>query len=235
MERLPGNTKPEGPKPKQVSMTQTAAPAIVWFRHDLRLADNPALRAACKRGGPVLPLFIWAPEEEGVWQQGARWFWDTLVDADLANNTLGWQWAAGCGADAAPYFRIFNPVSQGEKFDPIGNYIRRWVPELGRLPDQWIHKPWQAPAAALVVAGIELGRSYPHPIVSHSISREVALEAYQTVRKPGTRIATNGCSAVIGARVNAFRGRLKLEQNTLPRSVPRPSLSGDTPAVVPAR
>jgi deoxyribodipyrimidine photo-lyase len=126
------------------------------------------------------------------WQQGARWFWDTLVDADLANNTLGWQWTAGCGADAAPYFRIFNPVSQGEKSDPNGSYIRRWVPELGRLPDPWIHKPWQAPAAALVAAGIELGRSYPHPIVSHLIAREVALEAYQTIRKQGIRTAANG-------------------------------------------
>ena len=112
------------------------------------------------------------------WQEGARWFWDTLVDADLANNTLGWQWTAGCGADAAPFFRIFNPVSQGEKFDPQGNYVRRWVPELARLPDAWIHQPWQAPPAALTAAGVELGRTYPRPIVSHLVSREVALEAY---------------------------------------------------------
>ncbi len=81
------------------------------------------------------------------WQQGARWFWDTLVDADLANNTLGWQWTAGCGADAAPFFRVFNPVSQGEKFDPDGHYVRRWVPELARLPAAWIHRPWEAPPA----------------------------------------------------------------------------------------
>ena len=80
------------------------------------------------------------------WQEGAAWFWDTLVDADLANNTLGWQWTAGCGADAAPYFRIFNPVSQGEKFDPNGDYVRRWIPELNKLPSEWIHKPWEAPA-----------------------------------------------------------------------------------------
>jgi deoxyribodipyrimidine photo-lyase len=115
------------------------------------------------------------------WQNGARWFWDTLVDADLANNTLGWQWTAGCGADAAPYFRIFNPVSQGEKFDPLGNYVRRWVPELARLPAPWIHKPWQAPPAVLLAAEIELGRTYPHPIVSHPISRQIALDAYQQI------------------------------------------------------
>jgi deoxyribodipyrimidine photo-lyase len=116
------------------------------------------------------------------WQQGARWFWDTLVDADLANNTLGWQWTAGCGADAAPFFRIFNPVSQGEQFDPKGNYVRRWVPELARLPAAWIHQPWAAPATVLAAAGVELGRTYPHPIVSLGVSREVALEAYQRIR-----------------------------------------------------
>ena len=93
------------------------------------------------------------------WQEGARWFWDTLVDADLANNTLGWQWTAGCGADAAPFFRIFNPVSQGEKFDPEGNYVRRWVPELARLPAAWIHQPWQAPPAVLGRRGRRVG---PH-------------------------------------------------------------------------
>jgi deoxyribodipyrimidine photo-lyase len=83
------------------------------------------------------------------WTAGARWFWDTLVDADLASNTLGWQWAAGCGADAAPYFRIFNPVLQAGKFDPEGTYVRRWIPELAKLPMPWIHAPWEAPAAVL--------------------------------------------------------------------------------------
>jgi deoxyribodipyrimidine photo-lyase len=117
------------------------------------------------------------------WQEGARWFWDTLVDADLANNTLGWQWTAGCGADAAPFFRIFNPVSQGEKFDPDGNYVRHWMPELARLPSMWIHHPWQAPPAALAAAGVELDRTYPRPIVSHLVSREVALEAYEAIRR----------------------------------------------------
>ena len=116
------------------------------------------------------------------WQDGARWFWDTLVDADLAQNTLGWQWTAGCGADAAPYFRIFNPVSQGEKFDPNGDYVRRWVPELANLPARWIHQPWAAPAAELTRAGIAPGITYPEPIVSLGISREVALEAYAKMR-----------------------------------------------------
>jgi len=118
------------------------------------------------------------------WQAGARWFWDTLVDADLAQNSLGWQWTAGCGADAAPYFRIFNPVSQGEKFDPDGDYVRRWVPELAKLPVQWIHQPWSAPATELTRANVILGKTYPEPIVSLRISREVALEAYSRMRKP---------------------------------------------------
>jgi deoxyribodipyrimidine photo-lyase len=112
------------------------------------------------------------------WQTGARWFWDTLVDADLAQNTLGWQWTAGCGADAAPYFRVFNPVSQGEKFDPQGDYVRRWCPELTHLPAKWIHQPWAAPESVLQAAGVWVGKNYPAPIVSHAIAREVALEAY---------------------------------------------------------
>jgi deoxyribodipyrimidine photo-lyase len=112
------------------------------------------------------------------WREGAAWFWDTLVDADLAQNTLGWQWTAGCGADAAPYFRVFNPVSQGQKFDPRGDYVRKWCPELARLPDEWLHEPDRAPAAVRDAAGVELGRTYPAPIVSHAIAREVALEAF---------------------------------------------------------
>ncbi len=101
------------------------------------------------------------------WQEGAKWFWDTLVDADLANNTLGWQWVAGCGADAAPFFRIFNPIRQGEQFDSEGTYVRQWVPELSKLPDRWIHKPWQAAESVLQDAGIKLGTTYPQPIVDH--------------------------------------------------------------------
>ena len=117
------------------------------------------------------------------WQEGERWFWDTLVDADLANNTLGWQWAAGCGADAAPYFRIFNPVRQGERFDPAGDYVRHWVPELARLPDQIIHKPWEAPEQILKEAGIVLGRDYPGPIVDLTRSREAALGAFEALKR----------------------------------------------------
>ncbi len=116
------------------------------------------------------------------WRHGAAWFWDTLVDADLANNTLGWQWCAGCGADAAPYFRIFNPVTQGRKFDPQGRYVRTWVPELSSLPDEFIHRPWEAPAAVLRAAGVALGRTYPHPIVSHEAGRRRALEALSAVK-----------------------------------------------------
>lgn len=123
------------------------------------------------------------------WQEGARWFWDTLVDADLANNTLGWQWSAGCGADAAPFFRIFNPLAQGRKFDPKGDYVRRWCPELAALPAQWIHEPNRAPAEVLRRAGVELGKSYPMPVVNHAIAREVALEAFASLQRhpPQTR------------------------------------------------
>ena len=116
------------------------------------------------------------------WQEGAAWFWDTLVDADLAQNTLGWQWVAGCGADAAPYFRIFHPVSQGERFDAEGGYIRRWVPELAGLRGKWIHRPWEAPPAALSQAGVELGRTYPRPLVEHGFARARALAAYHSLR-----------------------------------------------------
>jgi len=116
------------------------------------------------------------------WQGGARWFWDTLVDADLANNTLGWQWAAGCGADAAPYFRVFNPVRQGERFDPAGDYVRRWCPELARLPDSHIHAPWAAPAQVLADAGVRLGRDYPAPLVDLAASRRAALEVWEVVK-----------------------------------------------------
>jgi deoxyribodipyrimidine photo-lyase len=120
------------------------------------------------------------------WTDGARWFWDTLVDADLAQNTLGWQWTAGCGADAAPYFRVFNPVSQGEKFDPRGEYARKWCPELTGLPDLWLHQPWKAPAELLARAGVELGRDYPRPIVNYAIAREVALEAFARIKSAGS-------------------------------------------------
>lgn len=116
------------------------------------------------------------------WKHGARWFWDTLVDADLVNNTQGWQWTAGCGADAAPYFRIFSPVSQGERYDPKGDYVRRWVPELAEMPDTWIHKPWEAPKELLAEAGVKLDETYPLPIIGHSKARERALAAYDQVK-----------------------------------------------------
>lgn len=118
------------------------------------------------------------------WLEGARWFHDTLVDADLASNTLGWQWTAGCGADAAPFYRVFNPVLQSERFDPGRGYLRRWLPELARLPDEWLHRPFAAPAAVLAAAGIELGRHYPAPLVDLAGSRARALEAWQRIRTP---------------------------------------------------
>lgn len=117
------------------------------------------------------------------WQDGARWFWDTLVDADLANNTLGWQWTAGCGADAAPYFRVFNPFTQGEKFDPQGEYVRRWVPELAGLPDNLIYRPWQAPSAVLDAAKVRLGVDYPNPLIDHDEGRQRALRAYDILKE----------------------------------------------------
>ena len=117
------------------------------------------------------------------WQHGAYWFWDTLVDADLASNTQGWQWTAGCGADAAPYFRIFNPITQGEKFDSEAQYTKHWCPELKGLPTKWIYKPWEAPSTVLSDAGIVLGRDYPKPIVDHQVARLEALANYQKMKK----------------------------------------------------
>ena len=115
------------------------------------------------------------------WREGEAWFWDTLVDADQASNVQNWQWVAGSGADAAPYFRIFNPVTQGEKFDPAGRYVRRWVPEIRALPDRWLHAPWSAPAAVLAEAGVRLGRTYPRPIVDHAAARARALDALKSL------------------------------------------------------
>jgi deoxyribodipyrimidine photo-lyase len=116
------------------------------------------------------------------WTAGAAWFWDTLVDADLASNTLGWQWTAGCGADAAPYFRVFAPVLQGRKFDAKGDYVRRWVPELARLPADCIHAPWEALPLTLAEAGVRLGDNYPHSIVEHAAARAEALAAFKQLR-----------------------------------------------------
>jgi deoxyribodipyrimidine photo-lyase len=117
------------------------------------------------------------------WHHGEAWFWDCLVDADLANNSAGWQWIAGCGADAAPYFRIFNPITQGVKFDPDGHYIRRYLPELANLPDAYLCSPWEAPAEVLTSAGVRLGETYPKPIVDVKASREAALAAFSALRE----------------------------------------------------
>ena len=116
------------------------------------------------------------------WRAGEKWFWDTLVDADPGSNPANWQWVAGSGADAAPYFRVFNPILQGEKFDPAGAYVRRWVPELAQLPASVIHRPWSATPLELADAGVELGNTYPQPIIDHSRGRERALKAYARVR-----------------------------------------------------
>ena len=115
------------------------------------------------------------------WQRGEVWFWDTLVDADSAQNGGNWQWVAGCGADAAPFFRVFNPVLQGEKFDAAGAYVREWVPELAKLPDNLIHQPWSAKPSQLSDAGVTLGRTYPLPIVDHARARQTALAAYRRI------------------------------------------------------
>lgn len=112
------------------------------------------------------------------WRSGAKWFYDTLLDADLASNSASWQWVAGTGTDSAPYFRIFNPTLQGEKFDPQGEYVKKWVPELKEVPAKWIHKPWDAPKGMLPLT---LGNQYPHPIVDHALARKIALESYQSI------------------------------------------------------
>ncbi|MDQ0463179.1 deoxyribodipyrimidine photo-lyase [Caulobacter ginsengisoli] len=112
------------------------------------------------------------------WRVGEAWFWDTLVDADLAQNAANWQWVAGSGADASPYFRVFNPIRQGERFDPCGNYIRRWIPELAGLSNAVLHAPWTARPDQLSAAGVVLGQTYPRPILDHAAARDRALAAY---------------------------------------------------------
>ena len=116
------------------------------------------------------------------WRIGEDWFWDTLCDADPASNAASWQWVAGSGADAAPYFRVFNPVLQAIKFDPAGAYVRTWVPELAALPDEWIQKPWEAPPLVLKAAGVALPRDYPLPIVDHAMARDRALAAFASLK-----------------------------------------------------
>lgn len=116
------------------------------------------------------------------WRKGEDWFWDTLVDADLASNAASWQWVAGSGADAAPYFRIFNPILQGEKFDPQGEYVKKWIPELQSVPAKWVHKPWEAPGLDLRSWGVTLGNDYPHPIVDHKVARNEALKRFEKIK-----------------------------------------------------
>lgn len=116
------------------------------------------------------------------WRHGEDWFWDTLVDANLANNAAGWQWVAGSGADASPYFRIFNPITQAQKFDPEGHYIAKFVPELGHLPKKYIHAPWTAPQNILQTSRVCLGETYPHPMVDHGAARARALSAYDEIK-----------------------------------------------------
>ena len=117
------------------------------------------------------------------WRAGEQWFWDTLVDGDPAANPAQWQWVAGSGADAAPYFRIFNPILQGQKFDAEGTYVRTFVPEIANLPDHLIHTPWNAPPEELANAGVSLGETYPHPIVDHQEARQRALEALNSTKE----------------------------------------------------
>jgi deoxyribodipyrimidine photo-lyase len=118
------------------------------------------------------------------WQDGEAWFWDTLVDADLASNSASWQWVAGCGTDAAPYFRVFNPILQGLKFDSEGAFVKRWVPELAKLPAEFFHKPWEAPADVLKAAGVTLGTNYPRPLVDPMEGRDRALAAFAALKRP---------------------------------------------------
>lgn len=117
------------------------------------------------------------------WRKGEDWFWDTLVDADPASNAAGWQWTAGSGADASPYFRVFNPITQGQKFDKTGDYVRRWCPELSKLPDKHLHAPWEAKRDVLEKAGVKLGETYPRPIIEHAKGRERALNAWEELKE----------------------------------------------------
>lgn len=117
------------------------------------------------------------------WRDGENWFWDTLVDADPASNAAGWQWTAGSGADASPYFRVFNPITQGQKFDETGDYVRKWCPELAKLPLKHLHAPWQAKSDVLKKAGVKLGETYPEPIVEHTEGRQRALDAWEKLKE----------------------------------------------------
>ena len=153
------------------------------------------------------------------WQEGEAWFWDTLVDADAANNSANWQWVAGCGADPSPFFRVFNPVLQGEKFDPDGAYVRRFVPELAKLPPKFIHHPWDAPADVLAKAGIRLGKTYPHPIVDHATARDRALDAFaRCVRPPVLERASESRPLSSSCHLTSVNGMTIKQTRLLPQA-----------------
>jgi deoxyribodipyrimidine photo-lyase len=117
------------------------------------------------------------------WRQGEKYFMQVLIDGDLAANNGGWQWTAGTGTDAAPYFRIFNPVLQGRRYDPMGTFVRRWIPELAQVPDRHVHAPWEMPAATQKQCGCRIGHDYPAPIVDHKEARTLTLAAYRKARE----------------------------------------------------
>ena len=179
---------------------QGMAATIVWFRLDTRLEDNPALHAAVQRGAPVVPLFIWSPDDEGGRAPGGAskyWLQRSLAVLSESIKACGARLVIRvaptarevlqavineCGADAAPYFRIFSPASQGVKFDPNGDYVRTWVPELEKLDAKWIREPGRAPSELLSAAGVVLGKTYPKPIVDHAQTRIRALEAFAAIK-----------------------------------------------------
>ena len=165
--------------PTSVAPGKVEVLEIFWYGCGACYMLDPYLESWKKKDKPANVEFVRVPV---TWNEGAKWYWDTLVDADLGANTMGWQWAGGCGADAAPYFRVFNPVLQGEKFDPDGEYVRRWVPELAKLPAEWIHQPWEAPMHVLAEAGIKLGKDYPVPLIGLTEGRDRALKALKALR-----------------------------------------------------
>lgn len=176
-------TEPMQPKYSRMHWRESRADLVAWQRGQTGLPIIDAgMRELWETGYMqnrvrMLVASVLAKNMLIDWREGERWFWDCLVDGDVASNPASWQWVAGSGLDAAPYFRIFNPVTQGEKFDTEGDYVRRWVPELARLPDKWIHRPAEAPRPVLEAAGLSIGRNYPRPIVDLQSSRVRALEA----------------------------------------------------------
>ncbi len=156
------------------------------------------------------------------WQEGEAWFWDTLVDADLATNAASWQWVAGTGTDSQPFFRVFNPVTQGRKFDPDGRYVRQYVPELAALPDRWLHEPWEAPAAVLKQAGVELGRDYPRqPLVGLDEGRDRALQMFRDHVRGAPSAAGGKTTGAVGGKTTSDAGGDADDEDAKPGSKPR--------------